>query len=699
MLNTAASSPFMVLPNQKVPSDRHETFEYPLAPRFGTKHGYERLKEQRLAAYQAGPTDAAVNLDGDSTVSSNTPQPNLGEGMEGDLQTLGEVTCPYCLDALPTGQVIEERRWRDHILSDLDPYICLIEGCTQPDVLYTSSDAWVNHLRQHNRYWRCLSHRDSGTFKAREDYIQHLRIQHKMNLHDTKLRALANRNVRYTADLFSSCPLCSDDTTTGDRLLEHITGHLVSLALISLPIIHEGGPGEVAGKKAGFDISQPLSGATVQNLSEDKAATSSDAETLEHNKLDSNVRMNTDDVKARTPMQGTVNDLFLQSLLQHQKDVPSSSVQQSEFDFTLERFLKDVPKLHWMHWDRTKGPAVGLDYEPMPKASKFDVMVGWTSHSYTAKIQLVTADDQIVDVAAKIMRAPHDEALRNRLETLKNLRHKHISAILGTFCLLDKKDKLDYGFLEFPLAGLVLDDLLEEISGYNRYHEQQSLSWSPHHSTHRLLPYFACLCKTLIFLRGQLRPIKHRDIQPMNVLIDQSDNVILTGFDSSQALGGIEEDITHSTSAGTVMYSPKDLFHAFAIRNLKHHLEWDMISLGFVFLEMATVLFGKTLVEMRAGMKLPFVEGSYGPTVSYSQALATGEVTHWLNVLEQTATSTPWKTPQQFAHMTKGRPDYVKRFLDAIRGMLYANRNGDPLEQAWMVFGCLSTHCPSPWSA
>ncbi|THW33904.1 kinase-like protein [Aureobasidium pullulans] len=409
--------------------------------------------------------------------------------------------------------------------------------------------------------------------------------------------------------------------------------------------------------------------------------------------------MNTDDVKARTPMQGTVNDLFLQSLLQHQKDVPSSSVQQSEFDFTLERFLKDVPKLHWMHWDRTKGPAVGLDYEPMPKASKFDVMVGWTSHSYTA-IQLVTADDQIVDVAAKIMRAANVEALRNRFDTFKSLRHKHISAVLGNFCLLNKEDKLEYGFLEFPLAGLVLDDLLEEISGYNRYHEQQSLSWSPHHSTRKLLPYFACLCKTLMYLREQPRPIKHRGIKPSKILIDQADNVILTGFDMSQALDRIQDIIRYGTSDGRVVYSPYDIWQYFADNDLEDGLkglEWDVISLGFVFLEMATVSFGKTLAEMRANMTRSFGIGTNLAKVSYSKALVTGKVDQWLDVLEKTATSTPWKTPQQFAHMTKGRPDYVKRFLDAIRGMLFVNRNDrDPLKHAWMVFGCLSTHCPSP---
>ncbi|TKW52830.1 hypothetical protein CTA1_527 [Colletotrichum tanaceti] len=68
----------------------------------------------------------------------------------------------------------------------------------------------------------------------------HMRQDHNTKLSDTQLRALANRNARKMADLFTTCPLCGiDKKTAEDDLESHITGHLRSLALKSLPSYKE----------------------------------------------------------------------------------------------------------------------------------------------------------------------------------------------------------------------------------------------------------------------------------------------------------------------------------------------------------------------------------------------------------------------------------------------------------------------------
>lgn len=201
----------------------------------------------------------------------------------------------------------------------------------------------------------------------------------------------------------------------------------------------------------------------------------------------------------------------------------------------------------------------------------------------------------------------------------------------------------------------------------------------------------------MLFLHKQDRPIKHRDIKPENILIDRVDHVILADFDISKAYDNDKEAITYGSLEGTVMYSSKDVWKASAKdapEGSKRGLEWDVVSLGFVFLEMATVLFDKTLEEMRKPMKRRSAEGV--ERVVYSEALA--KIKEWLKVLHETATVTPHMVPDQF-DLSNAEPNYVGKFLRTIEDMMSAEQNNDrPLKRAWMTFGCLSKHCPSPQS-
>jgi serine/threonine protein kinase len=374
------------------------------------------------------------------------------------------------------------------------------------------------------------------------------------------------------------------------------------------------------------------------------------------------------------------------------------TLQVATSSLTLEEFLQNEPQFHWSHPNGSKGPIVGIDYGLVPVQlgnSRSDVL-GFSDKSLVLEIQLITADGRRDRAAAKIMKAaPNVVRLKNELNILRGLRHKHIVAVLGSFSSPTRKEKLEYGILVFPLAAQNLQDFLEEISEYNEHHEEHSLTWSAHDGAYKLLPYFSCLCTTVLFLHEQV--IKHRDIKPANILIDKADNVILADFDISKVYNDDKGAITYGSLDGTVMYSSKDVWKDSAKGNpsSERGLEWDVVSLGFVFLEMATVLFGKNLKEMRAPMAKP--EGS--ERVIYSEALAEGKIKDWLVVLRDAATANIWKVPRQFAHLTEVRPDYLEQFLGAIEDMMSAEQNNDqPLKRAWKIFGCLSTHCPGPQS-
>ncbi|THV89468.1 kinase-like protein [Aureobasidium pullulans] len=367
-------------------------------------------------------------------------------------------------------------------------------------------------------------------------------------------------------------------------------------------------------------------------------------------------------------------------------------------DISLEDFLTSGQRFHWVQEDGHQGPAVQMDYQPISEdiGIRFGTLVEWTAKSHIVIVPLITDDGRQDRVAAKIMRTPSNILkLRNELEILRGLRHKHIIAVLGSFSRSGRKNRLEYGVLVFPLATQDLGDFLERISKHNKDFEETRSAWIAHEDTPKLLPFFACLCRAVLYLHEKC--VKHRDIKPENILIDRAHNAILADFDISRAYNDVKEAITYSSLDGTIMYSSKHVWKGPDNANPKDRergLEWDIISLGFVFLEMATVIFGKDLRKMRENMHY---RHNHETMVIYSEALRDGKIQEWVEVLRATATGSPEKLPDQLREVIKSVPDYVNQFLGAIMDMMSAEQdNHHPLRDAYRVFGCLSNHCPCP---
>ncbi|KAG5658601.1 hypothetical protein KAF25_010782 [Fusarium avenaceum] len=258
----AASTPSVISASKTIAFRSHESLVFPPAPGHAVKKRYDKLKSQRLAEYEQSLNSEKSEANKKSTVQ---------ELLANDLQSLGEITCPYCLCALPAEEAFDEKKWQNHVKNDLDAYICVFEDCDQPEVLYNHSDQWLSHLQQHRRFWRCPSHRDLEPFSSGEDYIAHMREVHASKLSDKQLRAMANKNSRKIAKLFPSCPLCGkEESDINGRLEDHLAGHLRSLALKSLPSYHENIPDDNEDGNNSIDVSRPKSRSTVRDLREDE---------------------------------------------------------------------------------------------------------------------------------------------------------------------------------------------------------------------------------------------------------------------------------------------------------------------------------------------------------------------------------------------------------------------------------------------
>ncbi|WQF77379.1 Putative Zinc finger C2H2-type [Colletotrichum destructivum] len=256
---TKASSSLSVVSESKtIALSNHEALVFPPAPGLAAKRKYEQLRSRREADQKQSIEASGMSVD---DKVNNEISDNYG------LDTIGEITCPYCLYALPAEVVFDERKWRNHVKNELKPYVCLFEDCDQSDILFTHSDEWRSHMDQHCRFWRCSSHRGLGSFSTREEYMGHMRQDHNTTLSDTQLRALANRNARKIADIFTMCPLCGiDKKTAGGDLESHITGHLRSLALKSLPSYEEEMQSEDENDEQSSEHSRQQSRSTIKNL-------------------------------------------------------------------------------------------------------------------------------------------------------------------------------------------------------------------------------------------------------------------------------------------------------------------------------------------------------------------------------------------------------------------------------------------------
>ena len=104
--------------------------------------------------------------------------------------------CPYCFHFVT---IYGKPSWKNHVLQDLQPYVCIDSKCTIPGKLYSTKHEWIHHLRVAHP----ATTTDGGTSKE------------------------SNELVAY--------PLCKEEIELGKHSDDHVACHLLELALFILP--------------------------------------------------------------------------------------------------------------------------------------------------------------------------------------------------------------------------------------------------------------------------------------------------------------------------------------------------------------------------------------------------------------------------------------------------------------------------------
>lgn len=124
---------------------------------------------------------------------------------------------------------------RSHLLLDLKPYACVIQGCPDPDRTYGIREDWDEHVKfAHGKDWRCCFG-CPDSFSSAEGFDSHLRAEHGAVFAEAELPTLRDMCEKHIlpAD-HSKCPLCFSGPlvwSDQDERQQHIATHLEEIAL------------------------------------------------------------------------------------------------------------------------------------------------------------------------------------------------------------------------------------------------------------------------------------------------------------------------------------------------------------------------------------------------------------------------------------------------------------------------------------
>ena len=323
----------------------------------------------------------------------------------------------------------------------------------------------------------------------------------------------------------------------------------------------------------------------------------------------------------------------------------------------------------------------------------------------------------------KTIRGRDDISSRSKaaqeVENMKDLRHPHVAALLGTFWHSSRLSILIY-----PAARCDLRHFLRKISNQLKYsrgtffeeshtpdstesahsafspiarvradssslncEEDYPLNLALTTSTDHLRRYFVCLCQALKYIHES--DVRHKDIKPANVLIDSSGSVILTDFGISRRFAKSTSHVTNDKWEWTKKYASPEIMQG---KQVPRDDPSDVFSLGCVFLEMITLISGWNQEEFRN-----FYHGNGGD--AYFCNLE--KVHQWIGILEGSKQPADTLTPDALlinenieSHdFLPDRDQGMMESLHTVRRMLNENPLNRPNAKVlWKGFQSLSSH-------
>ncbi|ORY63909.1 uncharacterized protein BCR38DRAFT_202302 [Pseudomassariella vexata] len=100
--------------------------------------------------------------------------------------------CPCCCQSLPIDEVLDPKKWRQHLIEDLRPYTCIAIDCPKPAVIFSTRKEWETHIRRdHKPQWQCpLCDERDLIFTEMEGIVIHLQTDHQQEIREGSLSTI-----------------------------------------------------------------------------------------------------------------------------------------------------------------------------------------------------------------------------------------------------------------------------------------------------------------------------------------------------------------------------------------------------------------------------------------------------------------------------------------------------------------------------
>ena len=217
----------------------------------------------------------------------------------------------------------------------------------------------------------------------------------------------------------------------------------------------------------------------------------------------------------------------------------------------------------------------------------------------------------------------------SEIRTLKRAKHPHIVKFVGSYT-----DSKYLGIIMFPVADMDLATYLEPDAVPPSLLKNSTLR-----------TFFGCLATALEFLHR--KQIRHKDIKPQNILVKGA-NILLTDFGLARDFSGGSGSTTSGFCARSPQYCAPEVAN-YTARNTMS----DIWSLGYVFLELTTVLKGRTVKFL----KDYFAQNGNREPLIHNNKLAIAQLIEELKTFGQAMDNAPllW-TGEMLQHDQNRRP-------------------------------------------
>lgn len=222
------------------------------------------------------------------------------------------------------------------------------------------------------------------------------------------------------------------------------------------------------------------------------------------------------------------------------------------------------------------------------------------------------------------------ETAINEVEHLQRLSHAHIIQLVGSYL-----QGRTFSILLYPVADYDIRRFMQD------YHSTMSQSSSSIGCASSMVRFFGCLAHALHYIHSNFT--KHLDIKPQNILVKRQYHnttvhsrvsatnyrVYIADFGLSKNFSSLDQSQTDSCTPRTPKYCAPEVYYQEAKGRSA-----DVFSMGCVFLEMMTVIHGKSLEDLDELIRSP------DATLSYRENIP--RILGWLDELNKS--TIPWDT-------------------------------------------------------